>query len=99
MHPHDVIPVRGEQAVQVGVAQVLLDGEGQQTNILEGLNVLGLDAQLVHLSAVEGAPGCIPGDGQLQPAQLQGLHVLAAHALMLGVPNPGVRFIARSPPS
>ena len=45
---HDFAHVDGEQAVRVGVTQVLLHGEGELGDVLESLDVFGLEALLVH---------------------------------------------------
>ena len=45
---HDFAQVYGEQAIRVGVAQVLLHGEGELRNVFESLDVFGLEALLVH---------------------------------------------------
>ena len=39
---HDFAQVYGEQAIRVGVAQVLLHGEGELGHVLEGLDIFGL---------------------------------------------------------
>ena len=54
MDPGQVVPGDGNQAKGVGIPQVLLGGEGQLGQIVDGLDVLGLEADLVEPLFVQG---------------------------------------------
>ena len=67
------------------VAQVILRGEGQLRDVVDRLDVFRLHAQLVHLSLVEGHVLVAPLHGGGETFALELAHVLAGHALHLGI--------------
>ena len=82
MDAHHLAQRHGEHAVGVVEAQVLLGGEGEPMEVVEGLDILGDDPQLVELAAVAGDVLVGPVEGGLQALQLQLRQFLARHALV-----------------
>ena len=75
------------KAEGIVVAQVLLGGEGQLFDVLDGLNVIGADVHLLEFVTVEGHVVIDVFYNLMEPLALQGTHLVAAHAFFIGIPN------------
>ena len=84
----DDFALRGSlQAEGVVVAQVLLRGEGQLADILDGLYVVGADVQLLQLMAIEGHVVVDVLHDFVQAFALERAHLVAAHTFFVRVPD------------
>ena len=87
MHAHYLRRRCGLQAVGIVVAQVLLGGEGQFCDVVDRMDVGRGDVHGLHLLTVEGHVAVHQSHQFLQPLALQMVHLVAAHALLVLVPN------------
>ena len=70
------------EAERILVAQVLLDHEGEEGDVLERLDVLGADAALVHAAARQGDVLVAALHRRLEAVQLQRGELLARHVVL-----------------
>ena len=95
MEAHHLVARHGEHAERVGGAQVVLHGEGEAGEVVEALEVAGLDAGGVEAFAVEGhvvvgVPDDLPELGELQLGELFASHGLDVGREHVGVAVPAV---------
>ena len=69
----------GKKTIGVVVAHILLGGEGQLGDVVEGLDVLGLHARLVELLLEELDVVVAALGGLLQALELDGLELIMGH--------------------
>ena len=86
MNAHNFALRHGEEAERIVVAQILLFGKGQKVQVLHAMDVLGRDAQLLHLVAVEGHVFVNAAHHVAQPLILKGAQLLAGHGFHCGIP-------------
>ena len=85
METDDAAHRDGEQAEGVVVPEVLLRGEGEPFEIVQGFDVVRLDAGLVEGPPVKADGMVDPLDDLLEPLELQGLQHLARQCFELFV--------------
>ena len=68
----------------IGVAKILLGGEGQLADISQRLDVVRSDAQFLKLLLVELVVHAV-ANSLLKTLQLEGLNLFATHSLEFGV--------------
>ena len=83
VNPGQVIPGDGDQAEGIGVPQVLLGGEGQLGKVIDGADILGLQAHLVEPLFVQG---------HMVIAALNHLHQPLGLDLPQGLPGGALNF-------
>ena len=89
----DNLALRGcLQAERIVVAQVLLGGEGQLLNILNGLDVVGADVQLLQLVTVERYIMVDVFHNLVKSFALERASLIAAHAFFIRIPNHNLLF-------
>ena len=81
VHAHHLLARHGEHAERIGVAQVLLGGEGELRQVGEGFQVVRLYAGLVELAPVVGDVVVGMLERPAQAGQLQGGDFVAAGVL------------------
>ena len=84
----DDFALRGSlQTEGVVVAQVLLGGEGQLLDILDGLDVVRADVQLLEFITIERHIVVDILHDFVQSFALERAHLVAAHAFFIRIPN------------
>ena len=77
MEAHDAAHRNGKHAEGVVVPEVLLRGEGKSFQIVEGFQIVRLDAGLIKGPPVKAHGMVNPLDDLLEPFELQGFQYLA----------------------
>ena len=85
--PHDLRTRHGQKSQRIGLVQILIGGEGKLLDILDPLDIGGLQSHLLHLLAIV-LHVVIDAVHQLaEPRALQRLDILPRHALFCFVPD------------
>ena len=75
------------QTEGIFITEVILSREGQLGHVIHTLYIVGRDTQFIHLPLIEGDLLVASLDCLAQPLALQSTHIIAAHALHLGIVN------------